>query len=58
MARTRKDFFTLAIGLASFVVGFILIGNYLLHNLPLGGLGILLLILGVYLIGIIVAAPK
>lgn len=58
MARTRKDFFTLAVGLASFVVGFVLIGNYLLTDLRWGGLGILLLILGVYLIGIVVAGPK
>ncbi len=58
MARTRKDFFTLAVGIASSIVGFVLIGNFLLTNLLWGGVGILLVILGVYLTGIVMAGPR
>ena len=59
MVRTRKDFFTLAIGIASFIVGLVLIGNYIPQNWIGGGIGIGLVILGVYLTGIVVAEkPK
>ncbi len=58
MTRTRKDFFLLAIGISSFIVGFVLIGNFLLKNPVWGGLGILLVILGVYLTGTVMAGPR
>ena len=58
MARTRKDFFMLATGIASFIIGLVLIGNYLPKNLVGGAAGIILLILGVYLTGIVIAKPK
>ena len=45
MARTRKDFFMLATGIASFIIGFVLIGNFIPNNLLWGGLGALLMIL-------------
>lgn len=58
MARTRKDFYVLALGVASFIIGLVLIGNYLPKNLVGGVAGIILLIVGIYLTGIVIAKPK
>lgn len=58
MARTRTDFFMLAIGVASFIIGLVLIGNYLPKNIVGGGIGIILIIVGIYLTGIVIAKPK
>jgi len=52
MVKTRKDFFIIALGVASFIVGLVLIGNYIPFNWWVGGLGILLVVLGVFLLGL------
>ncbi len=57
MARTRKDFYMLALGVTSVVVGLVLIGNYIPRNWVGGGTGIALVVLGVYLTGLFIA-PK
>ena len=58
MARTRKDFFMLAVGIASFVSGLVLIGNFIPTNWLAGGAGIILVILGIYLTGITINKDK
>ncbi len=58
MVRTKKDFFELAAGVASFVVGLVLIGNFIPDNLVWAGIGIVLVILGVYLTGVVVTKDK
>lgn len=57
MARTRKDFYVLALGVTLVVVGLVLIGNYIPRNWVGGGIGIALVISGVYLTGLFIA-PK
>ena len=58
MVRTRKDLFELAAGMASFIVGLVLIGNFIPNNWVFGGIGIALVILGVYLTGIVVTKSQ
>jgi len=51
MAKTKKDFFIIALAVASFIVGLVLIGNYIPQNWWAGGIGIFLIVLGIFLLG-------
>mgnify|MGYP001619148465 CR=1 FL=1 len=58
MVRARKDFFMLAVGIASFVLGLVFIGNFIPKNWWAGGVGIFLVVLGVYLTGMAITKNK
>lgn len=57
MARTKKDFFIIALGVASFIVGLVLIGNYIPRNWIGGGIGIFLVVLGIFCLGMVMGKP-